>query len=323
MNIHQIPMTDVRRKLAELEGQDIKDPTPWDVRKRILDRHANGKTLTGLTLPWVKTHEQVRLRPGEVSIWGGYNGHNKSTILTQVAAWAAKQTKVGIGSFEMELEDTYNLAAQLAAGTNQVAPRWLNDFCTWCQDRLFVYDRLDAVPADQVLSGIDYMAEVLGCGLVIIDSLMMCRGVVDDMEKEREFVTALTGLAKYHKIHIALAHHMKKPQHGDESSVPGKYELRGTGGLSDLAHTIFICWSNKELRELRAKERDGIPLTPEEQAKLTKAGDRPDQLLKVCKQRHGEFEGTIGLWQHASRQFTATPKRTASHIDIPRLEATA
>lgn len=56
------------------------------------------------------------------------------------------------------------------------------------------------MPARRVLSAVDYMADTLGCKLVMLDSLMMVRGVVDDIEREREFLSILAGLAKYYKI---------------------------------------------------------------------------------------------------------------------------
>jgi len=314
-------MKDIRRQLAEVQGNSIKDPSNWETRKRILDRHANGKQLTGLKLPWGKTHDKVRLREGELSVWAGYNAHNKSTLLSQIATWAAQEVKVGIGSFEMELEDTYTLMAQIAAGTSKPDTRWVNDYLTWCQERIYVYDRLEAVPGDQVISGIDYMAGVLGCKLVVIDSLMMCRGIVGDMDAERDFCHLLTGLAKYHHIHIALAHHMRKPPHGEETRVPNKFDLKGSGGIADLAHSVFICWNNKQLRKLNEKVSDGVPLTAEEATRHAKIKDDPEQLIMVDKQRHGAFEGGIALWQCESRQFTSSSSRQAMPFVIPRLAA--
>ena len=319
----EIPDIDVREKLALLEGADIKDPGQWDVRKRILDRHISGKEMNGLRLPWIKTHDQVRLRSGEVSVWAGFNAHNKTTIMSQVAVWASREVPVGIVSLEMELEDTYNLMARQAAGGEYPDNRWMNDFLTWCQERIYVYDVLDSVPARRVLSAVDYMADTLGCKLVMLDSLMMVRGVVDDIDREREFLSILAGLAKYYKIHIALAHHMRKPQHGDESYIPNKFDLRGSGGIADIAHTIFIAWSNKARKAIQKKLQEQLPLNQEEMIRWEREEKRPDQLLIVAKQRHGEFEGATGLWQHPSRQFIAKPGVSPMHIEIPRMEANA
>lgn len=321
MTLKLVSNTDVRKKLADLEGQDINDFSEWSIRERVLERARNGKTQTGIKFPWAKTHDLMRLRPGEVSVWAGFSGHNKSTLLSQIAVWAARETCVGIASFEMELEDTANLMACQSAGTASPDIRWVNDFCSWSQGRIYVYDRLDSIPPEQLLSGVDHMAETLECGLIIIDSLMMVSGVVDDMERERAFLQTLTALAKHHKTHIALAHHMRKPQHGNESYIPNKFDLRGSGGIADLAHSIFICWHNKARKELEFKIQGNIPMTPEEMAAWERQQDRPDQLLIVAKQRHGSFEGGTGLWMHPSRQFTATSRRQAECLEIPRLEA--
>lgn len=318
-SIHQFKPKDIRRKLAELEGTDINDFSEWEQRERVLARRTEGKALTGLKLPWSKTHDKVRLRPGEVSVWAGHNGHNKSTLLAQVATYAAQETRVAIASFEMDMEDTANLMAQHAAGTADVDTRWLNDFCSWSKDRIFIYDRLDTVPTDVVLSGVDYMGEQLGCGLIVIDSLMMC-GVADDMERERAFMQTLTGLAKVYQTHIAVAHHMRKPPHGDETGMPSKFDLRGNGGIADLAQSIFICWQDKAKKEIADKIDEGVPLSTDELARWDKVKDYPDQILKVAKQRNARFEGGLGLWQHSSRQFIGSKKHSPMSIEIPRLE---
>ncbi len=319
MNISDIPEIDVRAKLATLEGQDVKDPSTWDVRRRVLDRHANGKALTGIKLPWHKTHHQVRLRPGEVSVWAGFNAHNKSTLLSQCAAWAGLETKVAIASFEMELEDTYALMANQVAGSPAPPSRWVNDFLSWCQNRIYIYDVLDSVTSGRLLSAVDHMAGTLDCGLIVVDSLMMVRDVVDDMERERQFLSTLAALAKHYKVHIALAHHMRKPHSGDESYVPNKFDLRGSGGIADIAATIFICWNNKARKKLQDKHDNHIPLTAQERDRWDTEKDKPDQLLIVAKQRHGAYEGATGLWAHPSRQFLAKPAVSPLHIEIPRV----
>ena len=167
----------------------------------------------------------------------------------------------------------------------------------------------------------DYMAGVLGCKLTVLDSLMMCRGVVDDMEREKDFISLLIGLAKHYQIHIAVVHHMKKPQHGDEAHQPGKYDLRGSAAISDLADSIFICFKNKELIELRRKIESGIKLTTDEQTRYNKIKDYAEQKVIVAKQRHAPFEGPIALWQHNSRQFTGSSDKRPMSLKIERLAA--
>lgn len=141
----EIPDIDVREKLALLEGADIKDPGQWDVRKRILDRHISGKE-SEMACACLGSKRTTRsdCGSGEVSVWAGFNAHNKTTIMSQVAVWASREVPVGIVSLEMELEDTYYLMARQAAGGEYPDNRWMNDFLTWCQERIYVYDVLDS-----------------------------------------------------------------------------------------------------------------------------------------------------------------------------------
>lgn len=307
---------DASSYLAGVESKSIKDLQDWETRERILKRAKEGKAMTGIELPWSKTHDKVRLRPGELSVWAGYDGHNKSTILCQVAVHAAQKYKVGIASFEVDLEDTAILMAQLAGGTPEPANRWVNDFCTWAENRIYIYDRLDVVPTPVVTAGVQYMGDHLGCDLIIIDSFMMC-GADGDTEQEKSFIRTLAGLAKSLNTHIAIAHHMRKPDgHHGEAKIPGKFDLRGTSVLSGVASSVFICWHDKELKKIKWKMDAGQSLSAQESERVR---NDPDQLLIVAKQRNSQFEGGFQLWQHPSRQFTATSTSRPMLIDIPRL----
>jgi twinkle protein len=75
--------------------------------------------------------------------------------------------------------------------------------------------------------------------------------------------------------------HIKKGK--TENDVPGKFDIKGSGAITDLADNVFIVWRNK------AKEaaiRAGDDYSP----------DDPDALLILDKQRHGETEGRYRLF---------------------------
>ncbi|WP_116364429.1 DnaB-like helicase C-terminal domain-containing protein [Parahaliea mediterranea] len=311
--IHEIDFSNIRvaEILAEAEAQDI-DWLPAH-RDRILERAANPRAMTGFCLPWGKTHDKVRLRPGELSVWGGFNAHNKTTLVSQVALNIAQFAPVGIASLEMELEDTAVLLGSLAAGVSTPAQQWVNEFLTWSDNRISIYDRLDAVKPEIALACVYHMAANLGCKFIVLDSMMMC-SVCDDSERERKFVSTLSGIAKMLKCHIALVHHMRKPPQKDESYIPNKFDFLGSSHITNLAMSVFICWHDKaKAEELEMAERTGDSVDDE----------KPDQLLVVAKQRHGKFEGRINLWQHESRQFTGNNYRRAQHIEVRQLETPA
>lgn len=319
MNIRDSDFSDrrVQEFLAKQESQDIRRADEF--RDDVLELFDRGDSQDGICLPWSKTYGHIRLREGEVSVWAGINGHMKSMILGQVAMWAAKEVTVGIASFEMPVAATLRRMAQQASGSGQPAREFVSDFVTWAGGNMWFYNRLDSVPAARVLGCVLYMGESLGCKLVVVDSLMMC-GVSDDMERERIFMAQLTSLAKCLKIHVALVHHVRKPQKGDDSYIPSRFDVKGNGAIVDLASTLFICWNNKKNREYANLIETGIGLSPEE---IEEYENSADQLLIVAKQRNGAYEGNIALWQHPSLQFTPTSDRRPMPFEIPRSGAVA
>ena len=292
----------VHELLSQAESQDINWLSDDDSRFRILDRIKNPREFTGFTLPWAKSEDKIRLRPSELSVIGGYNGHNKSTIASQIALHIAKSAPVGIASLEMELEDVGAMLVKQAAITDNPDTRWANDFVTWTDSRIAVYDRLDSIPPHIALAAIWHMAANLGCKFILLDSLMMC-DVCDDIERERKFVATLAAMAKRFKIHIMLVHHMRKPK--DEQQIPSKYDLLGAGHISNMAMTILIAWEDKK----RKTDKNFAEQDP----------DKPDQLLIVAKQRHGQFEGAMGLWRMAGRAFSGTSRNELRPLQIQRM----
>lgn len=269
---------DVHKILAEAEQYNIR----WlnSNRERVIDRMQNPRALTGYPLPWAKANDEgVRIREGELSVIGGYNGHRKSTIASQIALTVSQYAPIGICSLEEELPDVGARLIRQASCTNDPTERLWDEFLTWSEDRIAVWDRLDSVPPAVALSAIYHMVGVMGCKFVVLDSLMMC-DVCDDLERERKFVAQLTALAKRYSAHIMLVHHMRKPV--DETRIPSKYDLLGASHISNMAQSIFISWEDKELREAR-QFNEGDP-------------NKPDQLFIVAKQRYGTFEGRLGLW---------------------------
>lgn len=298
---------DLQEVYAETEFNSLKKPTEF--RDKILQRLENPNHIEGLKLPWSRTHNHVRLRFGEVSIWAGINGHRKSTLLNQVALWAAREVTVGIASFEMPVEGLAHLMCQQGSGAKNPNPRWASNLLTWLDDRMWFYDKLGSIPPIEVLGGIHAMAKQ-GCKLVVVDSLSMCR-VSDDMERERLFMSELVSLAKALEIHVALVHHVRKPGSGGDEYVPTRFDVKGNGAIVDLAQNLFLVWADKKRANLERIQEMGGTLEGKDLEYLKTSCD---QKLIVAKQRHGEFEGAIRLWHHPSRQFTESDNRRTTFL---------
>ena len=179
---------------------------PSELKEDVLSIFTGAGDLRGDILPWSKTHNYVKLRPGEVTVWAGINGHGKSQLLGQVCAWGLKHSKWLIASMEMKPSRTMHRMVRQVSGTSNTSESFVNKFLDWTDDRLWIYDQTDTVKAERILGMVHYAAKELGINHIIIDSLMKCGIRKDDMDGQAAFVDRLCWAAKSNNIHIHLVH---------------------------------------------------------------------------------------------------------------------
>ena len=236
----------------------------------------------GNYLPWDKRQMHVGLRPSEVSVWAGINGHGKSLLLGQVVLSLAQQEqRCLIASFEMRPEITLARMARQATGMRVPSPYSLQTFQDWKKDHVFLLDHHGMINSEQMLAVCRYASSELKVNHIVIDSLMKCVKGEDDFNGQKDFVNALCAIAQDVGIHVHLVHHMRKG--ADEKHLPGKFDLKGSGSITDQVDNVFIVWRNKA----KAQDRQENGATDE---------STPDALLICEKQRNGEWEGRIPLW---------------------------
>ena len=259
-------------------------------------------------MPWEKTKESFYYRPGEMTVYAGMNGHGKSQVTAQIAMSLMQQgEKICMASFEMKPIETIRLMSRMYIGTNPFTEEYQNEdgyavldalfdkFGSWSDDKLWIYDQMGTTSVETVIGMTRYCAKELGITHVFIDSLMKVVGSEDDMNGQKRFVGELFSIAKDQQIHIHLIHHIRKPL--NEAALPDKYDLKGSGSISDQVDNIFTVWRNK------GKEDD-----MRNAGKFGNKSAEHDGILKCCKQRHyegsGDGEPAIGLWLHKdSAQF--------------------
>lgn len=244
----------------------------------------------GQWMPWPKTRNLFRFRPGEVTLWNGMNGHGKSLALGMVCmSLVAQRQQVCIASMEMKPALTLaRICRQTFMGPLPDA-EFIRGFHDATNRRLYLYDQQGTVKADKMLAVVRYCADKLKVSHLVIDSLMKCGMGEDDYNGQKHFVDALTAVARDYGIHVHLVAHARKGQ--DESRPPGKYDVKGSGAITDQVDNVLTVWRNK------AKERA-----------MAEGGScdhkAPDAQIICDKQRNGEWEGKISLWFHqASQQF--------------------
>jgi len=231
----------------------------------------------GVFLPWSKVGRQVMLRPAELSIWTGINGHGKSQMLGQIMLHAADQgERVLIASLEIKPRKTlYRMTRQLLACAEPPIAE-VRTAMGWIGERVWVFDVTGTGKVDQLLGVIRYAWRRYGVSQVVIDSLMKCGLAEDDYIAQKALVEALCDFKNETEAHDHLVAHARKG--ADESQAPGKLDVKGTGAITDLADNVFSCWRNKRKEAGKAD------------------AEAPDGVLYVDKQRNGEWEGLIHLW---------------------------
>lgn len=249
----------------------------------------------GARLPWSKTHDFVRIRPYEVSIWSGYNGHGKSLLLSQVVlSLAAQGERICVASLEMKPEKQMARMVRQACATAGPSHKDIVAFHAWTDDLLWLYDQQGVVKHDRMISVARYCSQELGITQLVIDSLMKLGIRNDDYSMQKDVVNELCSVALDTGLHIHLVAHSRKGQ--SEYTPPGKHDVKGASEITDQVDNVFTVWRNK----------------PKEESRMEHALE-PDAKIAVDKQRHGEWEGAINLW------FDPQSQTYSGHeLDIPK-----
>lgn len=266
----------------------VKPASHWedDLNAEFLDQ---GEGNTHPRLPWPRLDNKVALRPGEVSLWFGFNGHGKSLLLGQtVLGLCAQDERVCIASFEMKPRKTLARMVRQFADSAQPTPQRVREFVQWAKGQLWLYDQTSTVDAERVYAVIRYCVDQLKVTHFVLDNLTKCVASDDDYAGQKTIVDKLTALAQGLNIHIHLVHHARKDR--DETRPPRKMDALGASAITNLVDNVFIVWRNKS----KAEAKDPNP-------------NDPDAVLICDKQRHGTgWEGLLNLNYHQrSMQYIA------------------
>jgi twinkle protein len=90
-----------------------------------------------------------------------------------------------------------------------------------------------------------------------------------------------------HSVHTHLVAHARKGERGT-AGPPETEDVKGASEIGSNAANILTFWRNRSHEEKLQNAK-----TDEERAILN---EKPGVIMNVAKQRHGDFEGKIGLW---------------------------
>ena len=249
----------------------------------------------GVFLPWSKIGSKIMLRPSELSIWTGINGHGKSLLLGQVLASACTQSeRVCIASMEIKPKKTLHRMSRQIIGNAEPPIQTIRDVMSWMDGKIWIFDLIGTAKDERLIEVFKYARKRYGITHFVVDSLMKMGYAEDDHARIKQFVESLCDFKNEFDCHVHLVAHSKKAM--DESHVPGKLDVKGTGAITDLADNVFSVWRNK--------------------AKEAGEGNAPeyDAILKCDKQRNGEWEGANLLWFDKSSLQYLESDRSRPHM---------
>jgi twinkle protein len=279
------------------EGAKVRPASDW--LDATIEAFRRPVGMSGAKLPWSKTENIVRLRHGEFSVWPGMNGHGKSMLVNQVVlSLLAQGEKVCICSMEMKPHETMQRMCRQAYGTSAPSIGQIKDLHRWTDGRLWLYDQQGQVTPDRVIAVARYCHEEVGINHLVVDNLLSCGIAEDDYNGQKAFALSLATHAHDTRQAIHLLAHSRKGK--DELAPPGKYDVRGSASITDLADNVFTVWRNKAKERAIDEGRAGMDYDP-------------DCLLIVDKHRHGEWEGRIQLWFNKGSQSYQENQGQAPH----------
>lgn len=259
----------------------------------------------GLLLPWPKTHENIKLRPGEVSIWAGTNGHGKSAVVSHVVGnLAMAGARCCVASMEWRTPLWLARMGRQIAATGSPTEAFTRHIVRKYHDTLWAFDVAGSAKAGRILEVFSYARRRYKIELFVIDNLTKCGFADDDYSGQKRFVEALADFARTNDCHVIVVAHMRKGENEDQPS--GKMGVKGSGGITDMVATVIEVWRNKGREKAVARAQSNNEPLPEKYQPDGPSG--ADTLLLVHKQNATGKEPVVRLWFNGpSTQFLASP----------------
>ena len=276
---------------------------PSDYMDEILSEIRGDVSFSGDPLPWNKpnsTDRNFRLRPSEVTLWAGQNHSGKSEILSMVVGWLLPFTNVMLASMEMPIRKTMKRMVSQVAGVRNPSLDFARKFTRFTDDRLWMYDHRGLIDPMRLIAASNYAAHMLNVKHIVVDSLMTFDMNSDDYNRQKRIIANLCAMAKDLNIHVHLVVHSRKPEKHKAWNLGDRFDISGSGDISNQVDNVAILFRNKpkedanELRLMRGEEVDD---------------NEPDSILRIDKQRHGDWTGNYAFWHSPCGQYCESSQR--------------
>ena len=191
-------------------------------------------------------HEEIRrhgdegflFRPGGVSIWTGYAGHGKSTLLSWLLSLdVAKGRKVFVASLEQTAGITGATFLRQVTGRNRLSTEEIRAETGRLSSVFYLFRECGGSDCAEVFEGMEYCFHRFGCDVFVVDNLMMLTAerMDDRMLWQVDWLKKLINFVQLNDVHVHLVAHPKKT---DEAEAPKTFDIFGASQLGNLVDNI-------------------------------------------------------------------------------------
>jgi twinkle protein len=283
---------------------DYVAPADLKVAKDFVDQvkalnNPTSMAAVGVPLPWAFTYayNKFAFRPGEFTVWSGYLGHGKTTLLSHALIHAISLNQVCcVASLEIPGAVSVLKFCRQVTCREQPSDAEIDTAVNWLGDRLYLYDKIGDSPMTDILEVFQYARQRYGATQLVIDSMMMLGIGEDDWNKQAKVGKQLVTFAREHNCHIHLVAHPKKAKDSVQEAVSS--DVKGSGTLTNVANNVLLVWQNKKkVLAKRDQELRGVPIPYDLE-------QEPDAVLTIDKNRATGWTAKIPLWFNSpSTQF--------------------
>ena len=228
-------------------------------------------------------------RPGEVTIWGGFTGAGKSTMLNFMkSSLIQEERRVFVASFEAKAEYILRRLGTIFMG-DKLTEETAGHFVRHMGERLCFADVVGSMDQAELLEMMWFAFRRYDCTHFVVDSLMRIEKLEEDYPAQGVFMTKLQAFVKETGCHVHVVCHLGKPSQAVER--PSMYAVKGSSLLVNNCDNVILVTRNPEKEKLRKAN------------KLTADQDRDmhDTEVIVEKQRDTGWLGTFRLKFHPHR----------------------
>lgn len=272
---------------------------------------------------WVEKESLLfNVRPREMTLYTGYPGHGKSTILYQFVAYIifVMKHKVIVASLEEEAEDILGLIMIHALAipfdkSDKNVVKAFEEVGRQLTEKLFFYYYRGRAPYLDVLKGAEFVIRKHGAQHFILDSVAKTDLNIEDNKEVNDFLGHVTTSMNDSGAHYHIVAHPKKSDDdGDYKSMPDFQSIKGAASFGIETFNCITMFRNKAKEYMRQAAKNNVTggFTSKKGVSYTSAeiDEKGDTTLYISKQKVGGAVGKFDLfYDPLIYSFSRTNKR--------------